>query len=136
MGKIRDEGGWTIGSVRRMRQPPVAQPGPCREEPSHTQLGDCSPVGLSSGTQYGPDACNVLPNMYPPRTFRCHQLVADQGKKAPPSHESRVRETFELNQLKSAPSQLLPVFSGFDRLQTCCHSFGPANILYFFSSAG
>ena len=33
----------------------------------------------------------------------------------------RVRETFELNQLKSAPSQLLPVFSGFDRLQTCCH---------------
>jgi hypothetical protein len=25
----------------------------------------------------------------------------------------RVRETFELNQLKSAPSQLLPVFSGF-----------------------
>jgi hypothetical protein len=35
----------------------------------------------------------------------------------------------ELNQLKSAPSQLLPVFSEFDRLQTCCHSFGPANIL-------
>jgi hypothetical protein len=35
---------------------------------------------------------------------------------------SRVRETFELNQLKSAPSsQLLPVLSGFDRLQTCCH---------------
>jgi hypothetical protein len=34
---------------------------------------------------------------------------------------SRVRETFELNQLKSAPSQILPVFSGFDRLQTCCH---------------
>jgi hypothetical protein len=32
-----------------------------------------------------------------------------------------VRETFELNQLKSAPSQLLPVLSGFDRLQTCCH---------------
>jgi hypothetical protein len=27
---------------------------------------------------------------------------------------SRVRETFELNQLKSAPSQLLLVFSGFD----------------------
>jgi hypothetical protein len=41
--------------------------------------------------------------------------------------------TFELNQLKSAPSQVLPVFfSGFDRLQTCCHSFGLANILYFF----
>jgi hypothetical protein len=33
----------------------------------------------------------------------------------------RVWETLELNQLKSAPSQLLPVFSGFDRLQTCCH---------------
>jgi hypothetical protein len=48
----------------------------------------------------------------------------------------RVRETFELNQLKSAPSQLLPVFSGFDRLQTCCHYVGPANILFFFSSAG
>jgi hypothetical protein len=33
----------------------------------------------------------------------------------------RVRETFELNQLKSAPSQLLPVFSEFDRFQACCH---------------
>ena len=55
----------------------------------------------------------------------------------PLSYQSRVRETFELNQLKSAPSQLLPVFSGFDRLPTCCHSFGPANILYvFFPSAG
>ena len=32
--------------------------------------------------------------------------------------QTRVRETFELNQLKSAPSQLLPVFPGFDRLQT------------------
>jgi hypothetical protein len=41
-------------------------------------------------------------------------------------------ETFKLNELKSAPSQLLPVFSEFDRLQTCCHSFGPANILYYF----
>jgi hypothetical protein len=49
---------------------------------------------------------------------------------------TRVRETFELNQLKSAPSQLLPVFSGFHRLQTCCDQFGPADILYFFSSAG
>jgi hypothetical protein len=47
-----------------------------------------------------------------------------------------VREIFELNQLKSAPSQLLPVFSRFDRLQTCCHSFGPANVLRCFSSAG
>ena len=44
----------------------------------------------------------------------------------------RVRETFELNQLKSAPSQRLVVFPGFDRLQTCCHWFGPANILCFF----
>ena len=44
----------------------------------------------------------------------------------------RVRETLELNQLKSAPSQLLPVFPGFDRLQTCCHSFGLADILPFF----
>ena len=33
----------------------------------------------------------------------------------------RVRETFELNQLKSTPSTLLPVFSGFHRLPTCCH---------------
>jgi hypothetical protein len=47
----------------------------------------------------------------------------------------RVWETFELNQLKSAPSQLLPDFSGLDQLQTCCHSFGPANILYFFPQA-
>jgi hypothetical protein len=44
----------------------------------------------------------------------------------------KVWETFELNQLKSTPSQLLPVFSGFDWLQTCCNSFGPANILLFF----
>jgi hypothetical protein len=43
----------------------------------------------------------------------------------------RVRGTFELNQRKSASSQFLPFFSGFDRLQTCCHSFGPANILHF-----
>ena len=41
----------------------------------------------------------------------------------------KVWENFELNQLKSAPSQLLPVFLGFDRLQTCCHQFGPADIL-------
>ena len=53
-----------------------------------------------------------------------------------PRVSPRVGETFELNQLKSAPSQLLPVFSGFDRLQTCCHEFGPANTLYNFSSAG
>ena len=43
-----------------------------------------------------------------------------------------VRETFEPNQLKSASSQLLLAFSGFDQLQTCCHWFGPANILYYF----
>jgi hypothetical protein len=48
---------------------------------------------------------------------------------------TKVQEIFELNQLKSAPSQLLPGFPGFDRLQTCCHSFGPANILLFFPSA-
>ena len=48
-----------------------------------------------------------------------------------------LRETLELNQLKSAPSQLLPGLPGFDRLQTCCHWFGPANILKFsFPSAG
>ena len=29
-------------------------------------------------------------------------------------------------------SQLLPVFPGFDWLQTCCHSFGPAHILLLF----
>jgi hypothetical protein len=34
---------------------------------------------------------------------------------------ARVQETFELNQLKSGPSQLLPVFSEFDWLQTCWH---------------
>ena len=33
---------------------------------------------------------------------------------------NRIWETFELNQLKSAPSQLLPVFPGFDQLQSCC----------------
>jgi hypothetical protein len=44
---------------------------------------------------------------------------------------NRVRETFELNQVKSAPSQLLPVFPEFDRLQTSCHSFGPTIILFF-----
>jgi hypothetical protein len=44
----------------------------------------------------------------------------------------KVRETFELNELKSAPSKLLPVLPGIYRLQTCCHSFGPANILQFF----
>ena len=50
---------------------------------------------------------------------------------------NRVQEPFELNQLKSAPSQLLPDFSGFDRLQTCCHSYGPVNIFFnFISSAG
>ena len=49
---------------------------------------------------------------------------------------NRVRETFELTWLKSTPSQLLLVFSGFYWLQTCCRSFGPANILYFSSSAG
>ena len=31
--------------------------------------------------------------------------------------QCRVRETFEPNQLKSTPSQLLPVFSGFNWLQ-------------------
>ena len=31
----------------------------------------------------------------------------------------RVRETFELNQLKSAPAQLLPVFSEFESLTGC-----------------
>jgi len=35
--------------------------------------------------------------------------------------QNRLQETFELNQLKSVPSQLLPVFSGFDWLQTCCY---------------
>ena len=43
--------------------------------------------------------------------------------------QPRVGETFYLNQLKSTPSQLLPVFPGLNRLQTCCHSFKPANIL-------
>ena len=43
---------------------------------------------------------------------------------------------FSAQPAKIRPPQLLPVFPGFDRLQTCCHSFGPANILYFFSSAG
>jgi hypothetical protein len=42
------------------------------------------------------------------------------SKYEPTLFEHRVRETFELNQLKSTPSQLLLVFSGFDRLQTYC----------------
>jgi len=50
--------------------------------------------------------------------------------------QSKVRETFELHQLKSAPSQLLPVSSRFDRLHTCCHWFNPANILFFSPTAG
>ena len=37
---------------------------------------------LSPGTSMGPGECNVLPNMYLPRTFLSQQLVADQGKKA------------------------------------------------------
>jgi hypothetical protein len=55
-----------------------------------------------------------------------------------PCLSPRVRETFELNHLKSAPSQLPPVFSGFHRFsqdftgcKLCCHEFGPVNILYF-----
>ena len=39
----------------------------------------------------------------------------------------RVWETFELNQLKSGFSTSTVFFTGFDRLQTCCHKFGPAN---------
>jgi hypothetical protein len=38
--------------------------------------------------------------------------------------------------LISTPSQLLPLSSGLDRLRTCCHEFGLANILLLFSSAG
>jgi hypothetical protein len=45
---------------------------------------------------------------------------------------SRVWETFELNQLKFAPFITSTGFPGFDRLQTCCHSFGLANILLLF----
>jgi hypothetical protein len=43
-----------------------------------------------------------------------------------------VWEIFELNQLKSTPSQLLPVFLGFDMMQICYRWFGPVNILLFF----
>ena len=50
--------------------------------------------------------------------------------------QARVRETFELNQLKSVPSQLLPVFSGFDQLQTCCPFIWTGQYSIFFSSAG
>lgn len=48
----------------------------------------------------------------------------------PPALIPGFRETFELNQRKPAPSQLLRVFffPVFDRLRTCCHTFGPANI--------
>jgi hypothetical protein len=42
-------------------------------------------------------------------------ILREVGAELRVSHY-RVRETFELNQLKSAPSQLLPVFSGFDQL--------------------
>jgi hypothetical protein len=63
-----------------------------------------------------------------PRDIRENSDARPSGHLANPTVESRylvigsrVRETFELNQLKSVPSQLLPVFPGFDRLQTCCH---------------
>ena len=51
----------------------------------------------------------------------CHLGVFNFKLIIPIGFPSRVRETFELNQLKSAPSQFLPVFSGFHQLQTCCH---------------
>ena len=69
------------------------------------------------------------------RSFFCPPSFPFFSCQRPPPN-NRVGETFELNQLKSAPSQLLPVFSEFDRLPTCCHSVGPVNILYFFPSAG
>ena len=48
----------------------------------------------------------------------------------------RIGETFELNQLKSAPSQLLLLFSGPDRLQTCCIHLDRSISYIFFPSAG
>jgi len=46
---------------------------------------------------------------------------------------SGLRETFELHQAKIRPSTTSTGFSsGIGRLQTCCHSFGPAKILFFF----
>jgi hypothetical protein len=87
------------------------------------------------GHFFGP----VWPSPPPPRVKRKLGTVwafSDQRDRSPRlqwpralQSPVRVRETFELNHLKSAPSQLL---SGFDRLQTCCHEFGPANILYIF----
>ena len=66
----------------------------------------------------GMQSCNTCIEFSCP-TSNCHAHI----QQLPSFHKltCRVRETFELNQLKSAPSQLLPVFSGFDRLQTCCH---------------
>jgi hypothetical protein len=45
-------------------------------------------------------------------------LMIEMVGNEPATNQHRVWETFELNQLKSAPSQLLPVFPGFDRLET------------------
>jgi hypothetical protein len=41
--------------------------------------------------------------------------VGDEGENHGGFLRARVRDTFELNQLRAAPSQLLPVFLGFDR---------------------
>ena len=45
---------------------------------------------------------------------------------------ARVRETFELNQLKSTPSQLLPVFSGFWPVANLLPSIWTGQYIYFF----
>ena len=50
------------------------------------------------------------------KRVNCMEKSVEQG-----IHVSLPFTPFELNQLKSTPSQLRPVFSGFDWLQTCCH---------------
>ena len=73
--------------------------------------------------------CRILKGGLTSRISRWLKLL---GNEVRATHVLRVGEALELNQLKSAPSQLLPFFSGFDRLQTCCHSFALANNLWFF----
>ena len=116
--------------------PWLREPGPSE---SLTELITLPAATLGYGSSISPTCMPGLALIY---------LIAVAAASHPPphllpsplpsgGHRRRVRETFELNQLKCGASQLLPVFSGFDQLQTCCRSFGPANLLFFlFSTAG
>ena len=86
-----------------------AIPGPHRGPSRVRPAGVARRAGLGWGS-------GVTVNQSPPRSGSSGRKLLDCPKRS----GSRVRETFELHQLKSAPSQLLPVFSGFEWLQTCC----------------